>query len=73
MPDGNTTPLDHVSAFLDALAARGTAVTLNFEQLQVDFAPAPTPGAAPGREKPPIHLRLNGGVTIEARSGATRT
>ena len=70
MPDGNTTPLDQVSAFLDALAARSTAVTLNFEQLQVDFAPAPAPG--PGMEKPPIHLRLNGGVTIEARSGATR-
>ena len=49
--------LDQVTAILDQLADRGTALSLTFESLDVQLE-------AQGR--PPMHVRLDGRLSVQA-------
>ena len=57
MPAETPPWLAQVSAVLDQLAERGTALSLDFEALDVQLD-------AQGR--PPLHVRLDGRLTVQA-------
>ena len=54
--------LSQMTAVLDQLAARGTSLTLNFEQLDVNLQTG---------DRAPMHVRVDGRLSVAA--GDTRT
>jgi hypothetical protein len=62
MSDAQPKWLEQALSALDALAAKGTGVTLKFEDLVVTL----TPGEP---DRKPLNVHLDGGLTIEPRTG----